>query len=791
MFDKAQPSYIRFRDLYAERTASIVAWVGAGLSVPAGLPTWAGLRRKLEAEATMKARTLDGTEQERAMSRIEKLRAIRDPWTAFERLKDVLGIASYRAGIRDALSPRAETTVPENYRRLCRMRLAGILNLNIDRLASRGMTEVKPGALVYEFSGREVATRLHLLKSPHPFIANLHGIFEDYSSWVFTKTEMQSLLELEEYQLFIKTIITTKTLLFIGISADDVASGGFIGNLVERGFDTGQHFWLTNRTDEATDNWAENNGIQIIRYTDTDGRHSDLEEFLGDLVAYVPRDSVPPPIAPEISDDASVALPAPSALAALPPEEIRHILNARASVILNSGSLTTEKLREYEDFCLQYEQAIHNAWFINQREPSNIFFGYRVNGKIGDGAFGRVYKAVDSQGRPVAIKLLRFEVRESKDMLGSFRRGVRSMRILSDNNVEGMVPLRAAYELPACIVMELIDGPNLQTAVESRQLQFGDKLKIVSDIVRIIRKGHNLPQRVLHRDIRPPNIMLRNFYRATEQLPWDIIVLDFDLSWHRDASEKSIDISAVAALGYLAPEQLQESTNASTRNALVDSYGIGMTIYYVFTENHPKPGDARRTDWYSIVSGHLKRSLKYEWKSLPNRLARLIVASTRFEQSLRLDLSEIAHEVDRIKMCHDSPNEIPYAELWCEELLCRVFGSKKDDYTWDTERMVGSATLAGGMQWTLSSNEVDRNIALDLRWASSGQEEWKRVNKYLPKAVERAVSLLKGSGWSINSKDIGAGGSFVVMATIKVEDLRKHHNRVISGMKDTVSALSF
>src|SRR5580700_10726056 len=125
-------------------------------------------------------------------------------------------------------------------------------------------------------------------------------------------------------------------------------------------------------------------------------------------------------------------------------------------------------------------------------------------------------------------------------MLGSFRRGVKSMRILSNAGVPGMVRYHYGFELPPCVIMDYVDGPNLEEAVQSRLLNtWHDILYTSLEITKIVRSGHNLPERVLHRDIRPPNIILKNFYSDKNE-GYSVTVLDFDLSWHRGASEQSI-----------------------------------------------------------------------------------------------------------------------------------------------------------------------------------------------------------------------------------------------------------
>ena len=113
----------------------------------------------------------------------------------------------------------------------------------------------------------------------------------------------------------------------------------------------------------------------------------------------------------------------------------------------------------------------------------------------------------------MAVKVLHEAIRQNTDLLQAFRRGVRSMQILQNNHVEGMVPYRKTFEIPACVVMDWVDGPDLNEVVMSKQIyNWKLVLRIGSDIADIVRRGHVLSERVLHRDIRPSNVMLRGFY---------------------------------------------------------------------------------------------------------------------------------------------------------------------------------------------------------------------------------------------------------------------------------------
>jgi len=83
-------------------------------------------------------------------------------------------------------------------------------------------------------------------------------------------------------------------------------------------------------------------------------------------------------------------------------------------------------------------------------------------------------------------------------------------------------------------VMDWIDGPNLDKAVKSKAIDSWEMiLKVSYQLTKVIEGAHKVPERVLHRDLRPPNIMLKDYY--TEPEGWKVVVLDFDLSWHLGA----------------------------------------------------------------------------------------------------------------------------------------------------------------------------------------------------------------------------------------------------------------
>jgi eukaryotic-like serine/threonine-protein kinase len=128
---------------------------------------------------------------------------------------------------------------------------------------------------------------------------------------------------------------------------------------------------------------------------------------------------------------------------------------------------------------------------------------------VNAGPFSSVWEAYDETGDRVAIKVVNVDNLSKGAELSSFRRGVVAMRFLTDARVRGTAALRAAYEIPACVVMDYVDGPTLEEVVQQRRLSFwGDGIQLSLGIGRHLARSHRLEAEVLHRDVRPSNIVL-------------------------------------------------------------------------------------------------------------------------------------------------------------------------------------------------------------------------------------------------------------------------------------------
>ncbi len=586
-----------------------------------------------------------------------------------------------------------------------------------------------------------------VLSGHQPFIANLHGVAEDGETWVFTQSELKALARSNAYTTVVTTCLSAYTVLFLGITADDMAVGGHLERLTNAGLEMAPHFWLTDRLDYATDQWAEEAGVEVIRY-DSSEDHAAVGEFFADLRSFVasePDEDTPSVPSSSLAPAPAETLPPPEVLVKENAEAIRVALNAHARGILSGdGRSEAQALRDYAEFYAEYDEPIYHAWYTSTIEGKNHMLGYTLEEEIARGTFGRVFKAQAPDGTRVAVKVLLEEIRKDESLRHSFRRGVKSMQILHSHGVSGMVSYQEASEIPAFVVMNWIDGPNLERAKVSGYIEdWPILLRIAHDLTRIVRTGHFLPERVLHRDIRPSNVMLKDYFTKQDG-GWEVVVLDFDLSWHRGAYEQTAMLQT--AVGYLAPEQTRRIAGVSTRNAAVDSFGLGMTLFYLCGGDEPAPNQHLNADWPQRVRKACRKIAATQWESLPERFARMILASTRDRQAERWDISEILGELAQLEGVVSRSDSTLTPELLAEEIAAR--SSFMSGYEWDSDRLRAIYASPTGLSIALTADTQRQRVLLQAEYSSTGVESRRGFGKFIEKGASVVVEKLRASGWA-------------------------------------------
>jgi serine/threonine protein kinase/tetratricopeptide (TPR) repeat protein len=251
---------------------------------------------------------------------------------------------------------------------------------------------------------------------------------------------------------------------------------------------------------------------------------------------------------------------------------------------------------------------------------------------IGRGGMGEVYEADDLEiGTRVALKTLRPEISSDFEALARFRNELHLTRRITHPNVCRTFDLAhhaittaeagATYDL-VYITMELLEGETLAEKLRSGRLTTNQAFPIVRQIAEALDAAHKVG--VIHRDLKPGNVMLCNQSLADEACaPQRVVVLDFGLarSFARPGDSMVTMSKSGLLMGtpaYMAPEQLRgkPATIAS------DIYALGLIIFEIVTGNRLSDNLSQcdpRVDCTTVQSLFECSSLDPQWGSVIQR----------------------------------------------------------------------------------------------------------------------------------------------------------------------------
>ncbi|WP_281066976.1 serine/threonine-protein kinase [Streptomyces inhibens] len=243
---------------------------------------------------------------------------------------------------------------------------------------------------------------------------------------------------------------------------------------------------------------------------------------------------------------------------------------------------------------------------------------YRVTGRIGRGGMGVVCRAVDEVlGREVAVKVLRAYTDASAPELADLRtRMQREARAAARIRHSGVVTVHDVIDEDGrpVIVMELVDGPSLDDALEQRgTLDPREVARIGAQVMDALDAAHQAG--VLHRDVKPGNVLLERWGHRPGSGAGRVVLTDFGIASIEapgDGATTNITRSGelVGSLDYLPPEraQGQDPTPAS------DIWSLGMTLYAA-VEGGGAP--FRRTSVWSTLTAIVTEALPEPRKAGP------------------------------------------------------------------------------------------------------------------------------------------------------------------------------
>ena len=204
---------------------------------------------------------------------------------------------------------------------------------------------------------------------------------------------------------------------------------------------------------------------------------------------------------------------------------------------------------------------------------------YEILELIGSGGMARVYKARDHRlNRLVAIKVLREDLSQDAEFRRRFHDESQAVAMLSHPNIVAVYDVSRSSELEY-IVMELIDGITLKQYMQKKgnKLNWREALHFITQIVKAL--GHAHSRGIIHRDIKPHNIMVLR--------DGSVKVADFGIARVASSTHSTLTQEALGSVHYISPEQARGSYIDSRS----DLYSAGVVLYEMITGRLPFEGD--------------------------------------------------------------------------------------------------------------------------------------------------------------------------------------------------------
>jgi eukaryotic-like serine/threonine-protein kinase len=242
---------------------------------------------------------------------------------------------------------------------------------------------------------------------------------------------------------------------------------------------------------------------------------------------------------------------------------------------------------------------------------------YELIEKIGEGGMGTVYLAQDRQlERPIALKVLK-ELPESAQAASRLRREARIIALLEHPCIVPVHDSGLLADGRFYYAMKLVRGKRLDEQIE-RSTPLAERLQLFQKICDGVGFAH--AHGILHRDLKPQNIMLGSF--------GEVLVMDWGVAKEKGdvranptsngsmpgtgAPPDTREGTVLGTPGYMAPEQARGELDQIDERT--DVYALGGLLYFLLcgrapTEASPGTGSQERGIWAIVPPRKIDRSI--------------------------------------------------------------------------------------------------------------------------------------------------------------------------------------
>ncbi len=218
--------------------------------------------------------------------------------------------------------------------------------------------------------------------------------------------------------------------------------------------------------------------------------------------------------------------------------------------------------------------------------PAEAFVGrtiagkYQLIAKVGEGAMGAVYRAVDATGQPCAVKMMHAQAVADPALRTRFEREAKALFTLRHPNVLEVRDYGVELGLPF-LVMELLEGRTLEEMIVEHTPDPQTGIELAKQVLRGLAYAHQ--QGILHRDIKSENVFVTWDGSAYRCILLDFGLVKLDDTKFGPAQKLTMAGSIMGSPAYMSPEQ----GTGDVVDARSDVYAMGVVLYELVTGAWP------------------------------------------------------------------------------------------------------------------------------------------------------------------------------------------------------------
>jgi len=348
----------------------------------------------------------------------------------------------------------------------------------------------------------------------------------------------------------------------------------------------------------------------------------------------------------------------------------------------------------------------YSAAAARRRLKSAMHIGvYMVEGLLGEGGMGRVYKARHVLlKRSTAVKVIKPELVNDRTTAWFEREVEVAGRLKHPNTVE-IYDFGRAEDGQFYCAMEFLNGLNLsQVALMEGALPAERVIHIMLQAAHSLREAHR--RGLIHRDVKPQNIMLCVLGGEVDVVK----VLDFGLAkQYEPGGEPAADTKMLAGTPlYLAPERLRPPYTADARS---DIYSLGLTAYKLMTGREVFSGGSDLEVFHQTLHAPVSDPSSVSPRAIPEEFSELVMRCLAKDPNDRpQSMRQVIEVLDRLAL--EFPWRQGEARRWWQLNADRVrelapYWDSDEELDWDAPTAARQAQVAvGGIVANLGEPEL-------------------------------------------------------------------------------------